>query len=66
MIEELYGSKTAAFEAGKLVGQAGIGVDKQIAEAVRAERSACLKIAAEYGGHDAEQIAEQIGKRNFV
>ena len=33
--------------------------------AVRAERSACLQIAASYGGRDADEIAEAIGKRSF-
>ena len=33
--------------------------------ATRAERAACLKIAVEYGGRDAEEIAELIGQRSF-
>ncbi len=33
--------------------------------AIREERAACQRIALEYGGKDAEEIAEQIGKRNF-
>jgi hypothetical protein len=36
-----------------------------ITQAIRYERGQCLKIAAEYGGRDAEQIAELIGARNF-
>lgn len=34
-------------------------------KAVRAERASCQRIALEYGGGDAEQIAEMIGQRNF-
>lgn len=31
----------------------------------RQERAACQRIAAFYGGYDAEAIAEMIGERNF-
>ena len=32
----------------------------------RHERGECQKIAANYGGSDAEEIAEMIGKRSFA
>lgn len=32
---------------------------------IRYERAQCLRIAAEYGGRDATEIAELIGARNF-
>ena len=35
------------------------------AELIRNERGECQRIAAQYGGKDAEEIAELIGKRNF-
>lgn len=41
-------------------------VQDMIDDAVAAERSACLRIAAEYGGRDADEIAEMIGKRSFT
>lgn len=34
-------------------------------EARRKERAECQKIAAMYGGYDAEEIADLIGQRNF-
>lgn len=40
-------------------------VTAALKEQRRHERSACLKIASEYGGSDAEEIAELIGVRNF-
>lgn len=39
---------------------------KPAEDAARAERSECLRIAAEYGGHDAQEIADLIGQRNFT
>lgn len=32
---------------------------------VKDERSACMKIAAEYGGRDSQEIADLIGARSF-
>lgn len=31
----------------------------------RHERSVCMEIAARYGGHDAQEIADLIGERSF-
>lgn len=39
---------------------------QRVAALIRAERGACAEIAARYGGRDAEAIAEQIGRRNFL
>lgn len=33
--------------------------------AIAAERTACMKIAAHFGGRDAKEIAELIGQRSF-
>jgi len=33
---------------------------------VKFERGACQRIAAQYGGSDADEIAEAIGVRNFA
>ena len=37
----------------------------RIDEAVKSERASCQELAARYGGHDADAIAELIGQRNF-
>lgn len=52
-------------EAGALALEKGAKLREAIVTAIRAERSECVRIAAQYGGHDAEEIAEMIGKRNF-
>lgn len=37
-----------------------------IRAAIRHERAQCARIAAEYGGRDAQEIADLIGARNFA
>lgn len=56
-------------KALEIVASAQCGDDAAIktaiANALRAERTACLGIAAGYGGRDAQEIADLIGARSF-
>jgi hypothetical protein len=56
-------------EQARIEGQAALPKPDQpsseVKQAVRAERSACVAIALRYGGHAAQEIAEQIGHRSF-